>query len=139
MKTDFDIFLGHPAHYHLFKRAALRLQDDGFAVRYLIKRKDVLEQLVSQDRIPYTVIRDERRGAGMSELVGSVLRQEYHMLRELRSDRPRLLAGTTLSCAARLGARVPVVAVNEDDAAVVIMGRMAEKYVKIRFQREPRY
>ena len=40
------IFVGHPAHFHLFKNVANRLIEKGFQIDFLVKRKDIVEQLV---------------------------------------------------------------------------------------------
>lgn len=44
-------YLGHPAHFHLFKNVMLSLQPDQYTVT--IKSKDVLERLLKEHNIPY--------------------------------------------------------------------------------------
>jgi predicted glycosyltransferase len=44
-------YLGHPAHFHLFKNAMLSLHADQYTV--CIKSKDVLEKLLNEHHIPY--------------------------------------------------------------------------------------
>ena len=41
--------LGHPAHYHLFKNTINTLIDHGHKPIILIKKKDVLEELLDSD------------------------------------------------------------------------------------------
>ena len=38
-------FLGHPAHFHLFKYTIEKLKKDGHIVYTIIKKKDILEDL----------------------------------------------------------------------------------------------
>ena len=40
----FAIFLGHPAHFHLFKNAAEQLKARGHTVEFVIKQKDILSK-----------------------------------------------------------------------------------------------
>ena len=48
--------LGHPAHFHLFKHTIARLKDDGHQVFILIKKKDILEDLLKASGLPYVNI-----------------------------------------------------------------------------------
>ena len=48
--------LGHPAHYHLFKNTIADLQRDGHQTYILIRKKDILEELLQQSGMPYTNI-----------------------------------------------------------------------------------
>lgn len=121
MKTNnrhIAIFLGHPAHYHLFKNVTQNLLQDGYQVTYLVKRKDILEDLVRQSGVPYIVVRkEERKATSKVGLVWSVLRLGYNIRSFLCTQRPRLLIGT---CGALTPLhRTPIITCNEDDAAVV--------------------
>ena len=44
--------LSHPAHFHLFKLTALELMEHGHQVHFLIKTKDVLEDLLKASHLP---------------------------------------------------------------------------------------
>lgn len=48
--------LGHPAHYHLFKNTIADLQRDGHQTFILIRKKDILEDLLNAAGIPYVNI-----------------------------------------------------------------------------------
>lgn len=48
--------LGHPAHFHLFKNTIADLQRDGHQTYILIRKKDILEDLLIQSGLPYTNI-----------------------------------------------------------------------------------
>lgn len=48
--------LGHPAHYHLFKNTISDLNHDGHKTYILIRKKDILEDLLNESGLPYTNI-----------------------------------------------------------------------------------
>ena len=48
--------LGHPAHYHLFKNTIADLQRDGHQTYILIRKKDILEDLLKASELPYVNI-----------------------------------------------------------------------------------
>lgn len=48
--------LGHPAHFHLFKNTIADLQRDGHQTYVLIRKKDILEELLKQAGMPYVNI-----------------------------------------------------------------------------------
>ena len=54
-------YLTHPAHFHLFKNLILSYDDEN-SVFVLIKKKDVLEDLLQQSKINYTNIMKKERG-----------------------------------------------------------------------------
>lgn len=48
--------LGHPAHFHLFKNTIADLQRDGHETYILIRKKDILEDLLKESGLPYVNI-----------------------------------------------------------------------------------
>lgn len=48
--------LGHPAHFHLFKNTIANLQRDGHQTYILIKKKDILEELLKSSGMSYVNI-----------------------------------------------------------------------------------
>ena len=122
MKTNsrhIAIFLGHPAHYHLYKNITKQLQQDGFIVTYLIKRKDILEDLVNKSGVPYVIVREkERKQSSKIDLAWSMLKMDWKVFCFLLEHRPNLLTGTYCPIFSRL-TKIPFISCNEDDAAVV--------------------
>ncbi len=112
------LFLGHPAHFHMLKNTAKQLVADGHRVYFVIKQKDILEKLLQDAGYEYTLIR-EGRGGSIWGLIKSVLGMEWHMCQFLRDNKIDVLIGSTLSFAARVIMRVPVLVMGEDDAEVV--------------------
>lgn len=115
---NIGLFLGHPAHFHMLKNTARQLVADGHEVFFVIKQKDILEKLLQDAGYEYTMIR-EGRGGSVWGLVKSVVGMEWHMCQFLRKNKIDILIGSTLSFAARMMMRVPVVVMGEDDADVV--------------------
>ena len=113
------IFLGHPAHFHLFKNAAKALANDGYDVLFLIKRKDIVEELAKESGCQYVVVRDkERTDSGKIGLIWSLIQMDCKVAKALRKFKPLLLAGTYTPFLSRWTG-VPVISCNEDDANVV--------------------
>ena len=46
-------FLGHPAHFHLFKNIIKKLEEHGDETLVLIKSKDILEELCLNEGINF--------------------------------------------------------------------------------------
>lgn len=125
------IFLGHPAHFHLFKNTAKELGERGVDVLFLIKRKDIVEDLVKESGYRYMVVREkERTRTGKLGLIGSLVRMDLNMARALMRYKPELLAGTYTPFLSHWTG-VPVISCNEDDAAVVPrFAKMSYPYAK---------
>lgn len=113
------VFLGHPAHFHLYKHVVNTLIKNGYDVTYLIKRKDILEDLVKQTGVPYTVVRDkERAKSSKLSLIFSMLKLDFNVFKSLLKFRPKLLTGTYCPIFSKL-TFIPFISCNEDDAKVV--------------------
>ena len=114
-----DFFLGHPAHFHLFKNTVEDLRSRGFSVRYLIKRKDVLESLVVSSGVDYKIVRQkERKTTNILGMALSLLSMDWKVTKCLIKNKTDLLIGTyTPLISGRTG--IPTIVCNEDDADVV--------------------
>lgn len=112
-------FLGHPAHFHLLKNVANNLIKDGYNVDFLIKRKDVLEELLKNASYKYVVIRKkERKSTSIIKLVSSLVVMDLYVIKYLIKCKPTLFVGTYCPLISHW-LRVPFFSVNEDDADVV--------------------
>ncbi len=113
------VYLGHPAHYHLFKHAVRYFALHG-EVKVLIKKKDVLEDLLRSAGQEYVNIFATERGSGKLATGMAMLRKDAAILKEARKFGPDLMAGT----AAEIGhvgrlLRVPSFIFEEDDVGVI--------------------
>ena len=118
MKTLF--YLGHPAHYHLFKNSIRFLRDNGHEVFVLIKRKDVLEDLLDAEGIPYLNIFPKTRGVSKFSMAQTVLKRNFRLFNFCRQHKPDILIGTSIENS-HIGKllKIPAINVNEDDHDVV--------------------
>lgn len=113
MKVLFQ--LGHPAHFHLFKNTIADLQRDGHETYILIRKKDILEDLLKESGMPYINILPSGKKSAFTLLLR--LWRVFHFSLTHRVD---VLVGSTPEVAqvAWLLRRRSVVMV-EDDAAIV--------------------
>lgn len=112
------LFLGHPAHFHMLKVAAVNLIQKGHNVQFVIKKKDILQELLDKEGYTYTTIREGRSNSRIG-LIKSVLGMEWNMCKFLKNNKIDILLGTTLSFASSIIMRVPTIAMGEDDATIV--------------------
>lgn len=115
-----NIYLGHPAHFHLYKNVIKNLKADGYEVDVLIKKKENLEQLLQNSSIPYhNILREGRKDTKMGMGLG-VLKRIWRLLGFVIRRRPLLLTGTSVENS-YIGPlmRIPVVYCGEDDAHVI--------------------
>ena len=65
------VYLGHPAHFHLFKECMKNLQARSHKVVIVIKSKDVLERLLIDSGLPYVKItNNQTNNAGIKRYTG---------------------------------------------------------------------
>ena len=112
------IYLGHPAHFHLYKNVIKNLKKDGYEVEVLIKKKENLEQLLQNSGIPYhNILREGRKDTKLGMALGAIKRicREFIFCIKCRPD---ILTGTSVenSFVGPL-LRIPAIYCGEDDAA----------------------
>lgn len=113
------IFLGHPAHFHLYKNVAKQLKENGYIVDFLVKRKDILEKLLQNAGLDYIIVREEeRKVTSKIGLMWSILTLEWQMFKYMFCKKPRLVTGTYIALCNKI-LKVPMLVCNEDDADVV--------------------
>ena len=107
--------LGHPAHFHLFRKTIENLNRDGHQTYILIKKKDILEDLLKEAGLPYVNILPSGKKSKLS-LMLRLWRVFWFTLRH----RVDVLVGSTPEVAQigwLLHRRSMIMA--EDDAAIV--------------------
>lgn len=112
--------LGHPAHFHLFKNVIGRLKEQNHHVFILIKKKDVLQNLLEESGLEFTNILPEgRRDNKVSIAIGQLMQDLKLFLFSIK-NKPDLLIGTSVAIS-HVGKvlNIPSINVNEDDADVV--------------------
>ena len=122
------IYLGHPAHFYNYRNVILKLKADGHEVDVLIKKKDVLEDLLDNEGIPYHNILKEGRKDSTLGIAWGLLKRTWRLNAFCSKIHPDLLTGTSVenSIIGKLR-HIPGININEDDAAVV------PKYAKLSY------
>ena len=112
--------LGHPAHFHLFKNTIKSLKLNGHVSNILIKKKDILEDLLKESGLQYYNILPHGRKDSKFHIAGGLLKQSLRLLLFCIKRRPDILVGTSVSIS-HVGKllRIPSINVNEDDSDVV--------------------
>src|SRR6186997_3016151 len=88
-------YLGHPAHFHLFRQVIPMLRNAGHEIKVLIKRKDVLEQLLKDSGWEYINIMEGDRGDSKLEIAWGLLKRDYAILKIASRFKPHLMVGTS--------------------------------------------
>ena len=122
------IYLGHPAHFYNYKNVIPKLKEDGYVVEILIKKKDVLQELMDNAGIPYHNILKEGRKDSKLGILWGTLKRAWRLNAFCSKFRPDILTGTSVenSWIGKLR-HIPVININEDDADVV------PKYAKLSY------
>ena len=122
------VYLGHPAHFYNYRNVIPKLKADGHQVEVLIKKKDVLQDLLDNEGIPYHNILREGRKDSKIGIAWGLLKRTWRLNAFCSKFHPDLLTGTSVenSFIGKLR-HIPVININEDDAAVV------PKYAKLSY------
>lgn len=112
--------MGHPAHFYNFKNVIPQLKADGHVVEVLIKKKDVLQELLENAGMPYHNILKEGRKDTKLGIVWGTVKRAIRLNRFCSKFHPDILTGTSVenSFIGKLR-HIPVININEDDADVV--------------------
>lgn len=110
------VYLGHPAHFHLFKNMIKILKKNGHDVQILIKKKDILEDLVKTTGWQYSNINPKGRADNKFAIAYALLKRDLQFLKACRRFKPHLMIGTSaeITHVGRL-LGIKSIVVNEDD------------------------
>lgn len=112
-------YLGHPAHFHLFKNIIKNLSCNN-EVAILTKKKDILDELLKKSGINYLNIMPAGRKATRISIAAGLLKRDYRMLKYCIKFKPDVMIGTSPEiCHIGKFLNIPSVNVNEDDASAV--------------------
>ncbi len=113
-------YLGHPAHFHLFKNVVKELEARDHQVEIVIKAKDVLNALLDEAGWSYREVFERGPKKNKLDFARNLLARDLDVFRIARSFRPHLMLGTSAEIA-HVGSvlRIPSIVVNEDDIDVV--------------------
>lgn len=116
----FLIYIAHPAQYHFCKFIVRDLQKRGHIIKLVIKSKDILENLLQEDGVPYENILPEVRKYKTLGLFLSMLKRDYRLYKIARKIKPDILLGSD-TCVTHVGwiIRKPCFGIGEDDFKIV--------------------
>ena len=116
------IQLSHPAHFHLYKLVAKNMIEDGNKILFVIKSKDILEQLLQNAELPYININQRAHRGSKLGILWDMFVREWRIWKLCRKHKIDLLTGSTPEVAhvAKLTNRRSV-NTGEDDADVISM------------------
>ena len=114
------VYMGHPAHFHLYKNVVKELKQDGNEVDVLIKKKENLEKLLQNSGIPYHNILPEGRKDSTFGMGLGALKRMWRTFVFVLKNRPSILTGTSVENS-YVGPlmRIPVIHCREDDASAI--------------------
>lgn len=114
------VYLGHPAHFHLYKNAIKNWENNGHNVDILIKKKDILENLLKNGGYKYHNILEEGRSDSKLGMILGIFKRAYRMWRFTNKYRPDIMTGTSVENSIIGPLRgIPVVNLEEDDADII--------------------
>jgi len=120
-------YLGHPAHYHLFKNVILKLKKNGQQTTIVAKKKDVLENLLELTGWKYINILPKGRRDNFFSIALAFGRREFSLFKVASEVNPEIMIGTSaeITHVGKLKG-IPTVVVNEDDHdAVPLFAKLA--------------
>ncbi|HKR04229.1 MAG TPA: DUF354 domain-containing protein [Bacteroidia bacterium] len=114
------VYLGHPAHFHLFKNAIRMLKEKGHEIQILIKKKDVLEDLLKTTGWNYININPKGRADNKFAIAFALLKRDAQFLKICLRFKPHLMIGTSAEIS-HIGKLLGIysIVVNEDDDDIV--------------------
>jgi uncharacterized protein len=126
-------YFGHPAQYLFLRETIRRLSgSEEHEVTILIKTKDVLEQLLTNDKLDYINILPKVRGNSRFSIATSLIKRNLAMLPIILKTKPDLLIGTDATIA-QLGNLLNInrITVTEDDFEVVkTLGKLSYPFTQ---------
>lgn len=114
------VYLGHPAHFYLYKLSIQNWKKAGHNIFILIKKKDILELLLKNSDLKYINILSEGRKDSRTGIIIGLIKRIYRVFILCLQERPDILTGSSVEnsfVGKILG--IPVINLNEDDSEVV--------------------
>ena len=126
------LYFGHPAQYLFLRETIIRLTDKGHSIKILIKTKDVLENLLKEDKLEYINILPQERGKSKIAIAFSLLKRNIALLPVILKFKPDLMIGTDATIA-QLGwlLKINRITITEDDYDVTkTLGDLSYPFTK---------
>lgn len=105
--------LNHPAHYHLVKNSISNLKQNGHDVHILARGKDVLKDLLHEER--YTML-STRKGLNIPDKIRKMGEAKKEILKFVSQQKPDIVIGTGTFGYITRKLKIPTFFLAEDDA-----------------------
>lgn len=131
--------LGHPAHFHLYKNIIKSLESKGHNIILLIKKKDILEDLLKEAGFQYFNILPKGRRDHKIGIAFGLFKRDIRLMKFCLKNKPDLMAGTSIEIS-HIGKilSIPSLNVNEDDLDIVpLYGKLAYPWASQIISPEP--
>jgi len=115
-------YLGHPAHFHLFRPVIETLKKNNHSIKILIKKKDILEDLLRIYNWEYVNILPKGRKDNFLSISLGLIKRDMALNNFIKNFKPDLMLGTSPEIAhiGRLK-NIASIVVNEDDYKAVFL------------------
>jgi len=119
-KKKILFYLGHPAHYHLFKHVIRATKSRGHEALVLCKTKDILEDLLKRDGMDYINILPEGRKDNKLSILWGMIKRNWRIGKLIRGQNIDMMFGTEAALA-QVGwvLGIPSIMVQEDDSKAI--------------------
>ena len=116
----FLIYIGHPSQYHFYKNVVKELRKNGHFVNFVIRSKDMLEELMVNDGQSFVNILPEGRNNNKSSIFHALLKRDVRLYKLLKRQDYDLLIGSDASIT-HIGKllSIPRISVTEDDYQII--------------------
>lgn len=112
--------MGHPAHFHLFKNVIHNVKNNGHKIAILIKKKDVLDELLKKSNLEYYNLLPNGRKDNKLGITLGMIETDLKLFRFALEFKPDIMIGTSYAIS-HIGKllNIPSINVNEDDSDIV--------------------
>jgi uncharacterized protein len=120
------IYLGHPAHFHFYKHVIRELKERKHIVYVIIKKKDILEELLNRAHMDYINVMLEERKDSKLAIALSLLKRDFKLFIFCLRNRPDIMIGSSVEIT-HVGTmlHIPSVVTVEDDIShVKLLGQI---------------
>jgi uncharacterized protein len=115
-KLKFLFFLGHPAHFHLYKNVINDLLQKKHIVYTVIKSKDILEELLESSGIEYSNFCYKNRKNTILGMINAIVIRDFKLARFCLKYKPNVMIGSSVEIS-HIGKllNIPSIVIGEDD------------------------
>jgi len=120
-------YLGHPAHFHLFKNTIFFLKDNNIDFKIIIKSKEILEELLIESKLEYVNIEKNERKPNLLSIFLSLVYRIKSIFYLIKGDNYTHFIGTSveLSILGKLLGVKSFIFLEDDFRAVPLFGLLA--------------